>query len=78
MTVTNFIMTLLLSTFETVNTINSLHSSSKGCLFPIMRVKIGNVLCNCCASVCLITESKGKELGLDETPSEISITVVGV
>ena len=51
------------------------------CLF-LMRVKIGsalqyaNVLWDC-ASICLITGSKAKELGLHGIPSEISLTVVG-
>ena len=70
-------------TFD-VKTINAdLDSAYNLCLFPIMRVKVGNalqyanVLWDCCASVSLITESKAKQLGLQGIPSDISITVVG-
>ena len=70
-------------TEKAVNTIHNTSSTSNSCLFPIMRVKIGNakhyanVLWDCCASVCLITEAKAQELSLQGIPSEISITVVG-
>ena len=68
---------------NTVNSLNTFGISADSCLFPIMRVKIGsklqyaNVLWDSCASICLITKSKAKELGLHGTPSEISLIVVG-
>ena len=54
------------------------------CIFHIMRVKIkgknsgfANVLWDCCASKCLITNAKVKEMGIKGTPSKITLTVVG-
>ena len=77
-----------LQTNET-KSVNAVYSQSLSdcsdspCIFPIMRVRIANtslyanVLWDCCASVCLITDAKARELRLQGTPSEISLTVVG-
>ena len=81
------VINTIMKHFESANTVNSLNVSEmfvNSCLFPIMRVKIGstlwyaNVLWDCCASICLITDSKAKELGLHRIPSEILCEVFNV
>ena len=61
---------------ESVNTLHSpcpSDSSGSSCIFPIMRIRVGNtslhanVLWDCCASICLITEAKANELKLQGT-----------
>ena len=58
---------------------NPFETPGMSCIFPIMRFKIkgknsgfANVLWDFCASICLITDAKVKELGIKGTPSKIA------